>query len=183
MPRQALTPLSQQPNLPASQALSGPVAQQQQQACDLPQGDAEQQKHSTEPEVVVHKRGRRKASGSSSAKARSTQKRTLVEMLEEVVSSGLLCCCKIPTTLFGTSLHFAQYGDLQKPLWPGQGKKYRLKSGYHMSDLDKQEVSNFVDKHKREDPSCIVAFTASLGECLQTSCGLSVASPLCAVSE
>ena len=86
MPRQALTPLSQQPNLPASQALSGPVAQQQQQACDLPKGDAEQQKHIMEPELVVRKRGRTKASRSRSAKARSTNKRTLVEMVEEVVS-------------------------------------------------------------------------------------------------
>lgn len=40
-----------------------------------------------------------------------------------------------------------------------------------MSDLDKQEVSEFVDEHKREDPNCIVAFTASLGECLQTLLG------------
>ena len=74
-----------------------------------------------------------------------------------------------------------QCGDLQKPLWPGEGKKYRLKSGYHMSDLNKQEVSDFVDEHKREDPDCIVAFTTSIGECSQTSCGLNVASPWCAV--
>lgn len=88
VPRQALTPLShaQQPSLPASQVMCGPEAQQQQQTCDLPKEVAEQQKHIMEPELVVRKRGRTKASGSRSAKARSTNKRTLVEMVEEVVS-------------------------------------------------------------------------------------------------